>query len=177
MNLKIRTELEDDFGAVFELIKSAFEKEEFSDHKEHYLVERLRKSDAFIPALSLVAEMNGQIVGYILLSKVAIVDAGGNSHTSLSLAPVAVLPKFQGKGIGGRLIEASHERAKELDFNSVVVLGHEDYYPRFGYMLMKQFGIALPFNAPEANCMVIELIENALQNINGVVAYPKEFEI
>jgi predicted N-acetyltransferase YhbS len=59
----------------------------------------------------------------------------------------------------------------------VVVFGHESYYPQFGYKQAKEFGIKLPFDVPEANCMAIELIENALQDINGLVQYAKEFEL
>ncbi len=177
MNVNIRTEVEEDFSTVFELIQNAFENEEYSDHKEHYLVERLRNSDAFVPELSLVAEVNSQIVGYILLTKINIVDANADSYTSLALAPIAVLQTFQGNGIGGKLIETAHRKAKELGFGSVVLLGHENYYPKFGYRLTKEFGIKLPFNVPEANCMAIELNENSLQDVSGIVQYPKEFEI
>lgn len=177
MNVIIRTEVKEDFKAVFELIQNAFENEEYTDHKEHYLVERLRNSNAFIPELSLIAEVNNQIVGYILLTKINIVDANATSYTSLALAPVAVLQMFQGKGIGGELIKAAHKKARDLGFGSVVLLGHENYYPRFGYRLTKEFGIKLPFDVPEANCMAIELNENSLQNVNGIVQYPKEFEI
>lgn len=177
MNVNIRTEKEEDFKTVFALIKNAFENEELSDHKEHYLVERLRNSDVFIPELSLIAEVDNQIVGYILLTKVNIIDVNTSSYTSLALAPVAVLQKFQGKGIGRKLIEFAHKKAKDLGFGSVILLGHENYYPRFGYKPIKEFGIQMPFDVPEANCMAIELIENSLQNVNGVVQYPKEFEI
>lgn len=178
MDVNIRTEVKQDFKAVFEVIKNAFENEEYSDHKEHYLVERLRSSDAFVPELSLIAEIDNQIVGYILLTKINIVDANtNNSYTSLALAPVAVLQTYQGNGIGGKLIETAHKKAKDLGFSSVVLLGHENYYPRFGYKLTKEFGIKLPFDVPEANCMAIELSENSLQNVNGIVQYPKEFEI
>lgn len=176
MNVNIRTEVEKDYNTVYELIQNAFENEEYSDHKEHYLVERLRSSEAFVPELSLIAEVNNQIVGYILLTKINIIDANTNSYTSLALAPVAVLRMFQGKGIGGKLIETAHRKAKDLGFSSVVLLGHENYYPRFGYKLTKEFGIKLPFDVPEANCMAIELNENSLKNVNGIVQYPKEFE-
>lgn len=175
MDVNIRSEVEHDFNIVFDVIKNAFENEEYSDHKEHYLVERLRNSDAFIPELSIVAEVGGEIVGYILLTKIKILSKDRNSHISLGLAPVAVLQNFQGKGIGGMLIETAHKKAKELGFSSVILLGHENYYPRFGYKLTKEFGIKLPFDVPDANCMAIELHENSLQNINGVVQYPKEF--
>lgn len=64
-----------------------------------------------------------------------------------------------------------------MGFGSVMLLGHENYYPKFGYKLTKEFGIKLPFEVPEENCMAIELSQNALQNVSGVVRYPKEFEI
>lgn len=177
MKVRIRTEEKEDYKAVFELIQNAFENEEFSDHREQYLVGRLRNSDAFIPELSLVAEVDNQIVGYILLTKIGIVDDDKNVHTSLAMAPVAVLQTFQGKGIGTKLIEVAHDKAKELGFGSVVLLGHENYYPKFGYKQTKEFGIKLPFDVPDANCMAIELTENALQHISGIVHYPKEFEM
>lgn len=177
MEIKIRKEKEEDFNLVFELVKDAFENVEFSDHKEQYLVERLRNSDAFIPDLSIVAEINNHIVGYILLTKIGIIDASDKRHTSLAMAPVAVLQEFQGKGIGSKLIRYAHEKASELGFGSIVLLGHENYYPKFGYRLTKDFGINLPFDVPEENCMAIELAENALQNVTGIVQYPKEFEM
>lgn len=177
MDVNIRTEAEKDFKVVFELVKNAFKNEEYSDHQEHYLVERLRDSDAFVPELSLVAEINKEIVGYILLTKIKIIDVNVNSYDSLALAPVAVLPKFQSKGIGRKLIEMAHKKAKDLGFSSVILLGHENYYPRFGYKQAKEFGIKLPFDVPDANCMVIELMENGLQNVEGTVKYPKEFGI
>jgi predicted N-acetyltransferase YhbS len=177
MEIKIRKEEKEDFKAVFELIRLAFENEELSDHKEQFLVERLRNSDAFVPELSLVAEVDNQIAGYILLTKINIEDRDKNTHISLALAPVAVLPDYQGKGIGGKLIQAAHDRARALGFGSVVLLGHESYYPKFGYKLTKEFGIKLPFEVPEENCMAIELSQNALRNVSGIVRYPKAFEI
>ncbi len=176
MEIQIRKEERKDFRAVFELIQLAFENEELSDHKEHFLVERLRNSNAFIPELSLVAELENQIVGYILLTKIEIEDADKSIHTLLALAPVAVLPNFQDRGIGGKLIETAHDIAKTLGFGSVILLGHDKYYPKFGYKPTKEFGIKLPFDVPESNCMAIELTENALQNVSGFVRYPKEFE-
>lgn len=163
-----------DYPAVFTLIKSAFEDELYSDHREQFLVERLRNSEAFVPGLSLVAEMDGQIVGYILLTKIRIVNSNVQ-RTSLALAPIAVLKKYQGKGIGGELIHEAHRRAKQLGFDSVILLGHQNYYPKFGYKMIKNFGIELPFDAPDKNCMATELVENALKDVTGLVEYPKEF--
>lgn len=94
---------------------------------------------------------------------------------SLALAPVSVLPEFQNMGIGGKLIIQSHKVAKDLGFKSVILLGHEKYYPKFGYLQADKYGIELPFEVPKENCMIIELVENGLKGVNGIVEYPKEF--
>ena len=173
--MTIRQETPADYKDVFNLIEKAFRSEQYSDHKEQFLVERLRKSDAFIPELSLVAEVDGKIVGHILLTKLKIKNVA-DSFDSLALAPVTVLPEFQGIGIGGKLIAESHKRAKELGHESIVLLGHESYYPKFGYQRADKFEIELPFKVPKENCMVIELVENGLNGVSGIVEYPEAFK-
>jgi predicted N-acetyltransferase YhbS len=175
MNILFRQENKDDYAAVFNLIQRAFEKEEMSDHSEQYLVERLRNSEAFIPELSIVAEINQNIAGHILLTRIKVINNKNEEFESLALAPVSVLPEYQSKGIGGKLIETAHKKAKELGFGSVILLGHENYYPRFGYEIAKKYGIKLPFEVPDENCMAIELIKGALEGIEGTVVYPKAF--
>lgn len=174
MQIHIRQELSKDHKEVFSLIEKAFKNEELSDHQEQFLVERLRKSRAFVPGLSLVAEQDDTIVGHILLTRVYIKN-DENNHESLALAPVSVLPEYQKRGIGGMLINAAHQKAKELDFGSIVLLGHDKYYPRFGYKPSADYGITFPFDAPSENCMAIELVPNALKGASGMVEYPKEF--
>ncbi len=174
MNLKLRQESVEDYLAVNQLIKAAFAKIEFSDQTEHHLVTRLRKSEAFVPELSLVAIANNQVVGHILLSKIKI-KSEHQIFDSLALAPVSVLPDFQNKGIGGELIEAAHVKAKELGFQSVILIGHADYYPRFGYELTEKYQINFPFEVPSENGMVKLLTEHALDGVSGEVVYPKEF--
>lgn len=106
---------------------------EHSDHQEQFLVERLRKSDAFIPELSLVAEdEKGTIAGHILLTKLSI-ENDSETYESLALAPVSVKPEFQNQGIGGQLIREGHRVAQRLGYQSVILIGHENYYPKFGY--------------------------------------------
>jgi len=173
--MNIRKEEIKDYNEVFKLIENAFENEVYTDHKEQFLVDRLRKSESFIPELSLVAEIDKKIVGYILLTKIKILNNNSRQTTSLALAPVAVLKEYQRKGIGGNLIHKAHQIARELQFGSVILLGHEKYYPKFGYEMTKKYGIKLPFDVPDENCMLIELTENALENVNGIVEYPKEF--
>jgi len=106
MNIMIRQETQNDYGHTEDVVKEAFQDEEHSDHKEQFLVARLRKTDAFIPELSLVAEMNHEIVGHTMLTKLMIEDSE-REFDSLALAPVSVLPKYQNQGIGTRLIRES----------------------------------------------------------------------
>lgn len=174
MNIIIRQEQEGDQKMVDTLIATAFEEVEISDHQEHFLVQRLRESDAFVPELSLVAILEEQIIGHILLTKIKIENTK-NSFESLALAPVSVLPEFQKKGIGGQLIRSAHHIAKSLGFQSVVLLGHANYYPKFGYKKASKFTIQLPFEVTDENCMAIELVENSLASVSGTVKYSKAF--
>ncbi len=174
MEVILRPEKLVDYKAVFKLIEEAFNSEQFSDGKEQFLVEKLRKSNAFIPELSIVVEYRDEILGHILLTKIKIVNKK-ESFDSLALAPVSVKPKLQKQGIGGQLIKESHRLAKKLGYQSIVLLGHENYYPKFGYELCSKYGIKIPFEAPDENCMVIELVENGLQGVNGTVQYDKAF--
>jgi len=120
MTVNIRPEKSSDTTIVLELIRLAFENEQYSDHQEHVLVEKLRRRVEFIPQLSMVAEVEGEIAGYILLTKVKIIDKENQKTSdSLALAPVAVLPQFQGQGIGGKLILGAHQIAKEMGFDEM----------------------------------------------------------
>ncbi len=169
----IRQEQKNDYSKTEEVVKQAFSNEEFSDKTEHELVKRIRKCDAFIPELSLVAVDEG-IVGHILLSKITI-EQDGTSVKSLALAPVSVARGHQKKGIGGKLIVAALEKAKELGYESVVVLGHPEYYPKFGFKKASDWNIKAPFEVPDEVFMVMELRENALQGVEGVVQYSSAF--
>ena len=171
----IREERQKDFEKINQVVKAAFKNVEQTDHTEHLLVERLRKSQAYIPALSLVAQTpQGAIVGHLLLSKAHIIN-GSQSFEVLALAPLSVAPAFQRNSIGSKLIEVAHQRAKKLGYAAIVLLGHKDYYPRFGYKKASLFGVSFPFNAPDDCCMVAELRKNALRGISGVVCYSQAF--
>ncbi|BAP32903.1 GNAT family acetyltransferase [Chryseobacterium sp. StRB126] len=175
--ITIREEEEKDYEKVFILIEEAFRDMEYSDHQEHFLVEKLRKSEAFIPELSLVAEdENSIITGHILFTKLTI-ENGSETFESLALAPVSVKPEFQNQGIGGQLIREGHRIAQKLGYHSVILIGHEDYYPRFGYEKTSNFGILFPFEIPEVNGMAVELVKDGLKNRKGMVKYPREFGI
>ena len=171
MNLTIRQENKVDYKKIYELNLLAFEEKE-----EAVLVNLLRENDEFIPQLSLVALLNNEIVGHILFTKIKIIDDNGNEYESLALAPMAVSPKYQKKGIGGKLINKGFDIATKLNFKSVIVLGHEHYYPKFGFVPTKKWNIRSPFEVPINAFMGFELVKNGLENISGIVKYPKEFE-
>ena len=131
----IRQEQNDDHVQVYNIVKKAFENDVHSDSDEPDLVERLREVKEFVPELSLVAELEGEIVGHILFTEIRI-----GEKKALALAPVSVAPKYQSRGIGSKLIAKGHEIAKSLDYAIIVVLGHEKYYPRFGYVKARNMG-------------------------------------
>jgi len=173
-DVNIRQESQQDHPGVFALIERAFRDEEHTDHREQYLVERIRYSEASVPALSLVAERDNELVGHILLSKIGIQDQD-QIHESLALAPVSVSSYYRKQGIGGALIRRAHQVAAQLGFTSVVLLGHADYYPRFGYRQASHFGISLPFDVPDENCLAKELKKDGLKGVSGMVVYPEAF--
>jgi len=173
----IRQETPKDHSWVIELTAKAFETMPFSEGDEDKLVENLRKASSFIPELSLVAELNGQVVGHILYTPM-IIDNGQQQYQSLVLGPVSVLPEFQKMGIGGMLIIAGHQKAKELRFQSVILIGHPEYYPRFGYKPASGFGIKTQIPLPSDDVfMAVELTEGALTGVSGMVIFPPEFGV
>ena len=176
MQIDIRQEQETDYESTQDVVRLAFAGIEHSDQNEHHLVNALRKSEAFIPELSLVALHNQTIVGHILLTRIGIIGTD-KTISSLALAPVSVLPKYQGKGIGAKLILRAHHLAEALGHESIILLGHADYYPRFGYQKASLFGIQMPFDVPDENAMAIELKPNALAQASGKVKYDPAFGI
>ncbi len=169
--LEIRQENKNDYEQVYNVVKTAFENAEHSDGNEQDLVNNLRKSDSFIPELSLVAVKDNKIVGHILFTKIKI-----GKYEELALAPLAVLPKYQRQGIGKKLIETGHKIAKKLGYNYSIVLGSEKYYPKFGYTSAIDYGIKAPFEVPNENFMAIKLKDTEVE-IKGTVQYAKEFGI
>mgnify|MGYP005776561359 CR=1 FL=1 len=169
--IKIRKENEKDYQQIYDVVKIAFENAEHSDGNEQDLVVDLRNGNGYIPELSLVAELDGKIVGYIMFTKILI-----SENEEIALAPLAVLPEYQKQGIGSKLIEHGHKIAKDLGYHYSVVLGSEKYYPKFGYIPAINYGIKPPFDVPSDNFMAIKLNKNNTV-IKGIVRYSKEFGI
>lgn len=174
MKFIIRQEQKEDYLQTEEVVKKAFENESYSDQSEHTLVAKLRKSEAFVPDLSLVAVNEDKIIGHILLSKI-LIDTEDKKVESLALAPISVLPEYQNKGVGQKLIQQALTIAEILDFESVIVMGHEAYYPKFGFKKASHWGIQAPFEVPDELLMAIELKDSALNHASGIIQYPNVF--
>lgn len=145
--------------------------EAFETDFEARLVDRLReRADPF---LSLVARSGDIVVGHILFTPVRLAEGG--KAALLGLAPMAVLPAFQGQGIGGRLVERGLEAARELGARGVVVLGHADYYPKFGFRPASDFGLSNEFGVAAAHFMALELVPAGLSGVSGPVRYDPAF--
>ncbi len=166
--LLIRPEREFDFDKIRSVVKTAFAGAEHTDGDEHNLVDRLRCTNEYIPELSFIAEVNGNIVGYAMFSRINI-----GITKAIALAPLAVLPDFQGYGIGRALIEAGHKKAAESDYYCSVVLGSPEYYSKSGYLPASPFGIIPPVDVPPRFYMVFPFKPELP---HGTVRYSQAFD-
>jgi putative acetyltransferase len=142
----------------------------FGRSDEADLIDRLRAEGVVL--LSLVAEIDGQIVGHILFSRMTVETAQG-PVAAVSLAPMAVLPNHQGRQVGSQMIRLGLTQLRDRGERIVIVLGHKEYYPRFGFTAENARHLASPF-PPEA-FMALELSNGALAGIHGAVRYPSAF--
>src|SRR5215813_391217 len=144
----------------------------FGQTMEADLVDALRTNAH--PHISLVAVVGGRIVGHIFFSPVSI-ESENSIFTAIGLAPMSVLPEFQNQGIGSRLVDEGLKKCRELGHSIVVVLGHPNYYPRFGFIPAHLKGIRSEYDVPDDTFMMLELNENALAGRSGLVRYHPEF--
>ena len=162
----IRDAVPSDYPAIRAVLRHAFPTDE-----EANLVEQLRADGDVL--VELVAVSDAAIQGHIIYSPLAI-EREGAPIRAACLAPVAVLPAFQGKGIGGELIRAGNARCAALGLEAIVVLGHADYYPRFGFSAQVAESLQAPFSGP--HFMALELKPGVLKG-GGKVRYAKAFGV
>jgi putative acetyltransferase len=167
MNILIRAESGTDIESIRRVNQLAF-----GQDQESRLVDALR--DEGYLRLSLVAEVSGQIIGHILFSDLPILTGDGGTVHALALAPMAVVPDYQRRGIGSQLVRRGLEVCTEQGHRIVVVVGHPQYYPRFGFSAQLATRFASPY-AGEA-FMAAELVPGALDQVSGSVVYPPPFE-
>ncbi|MBV1928904.1 MAG: N-acetyltransferase [Gammaproteobacteria bacterium] len=137
MDIIIRREKSDDIGEIHDVTVSAFLDAPHTDHTEQFVVKALRDSGAL--TVSLVAEQEGELVGHVALSPVNISDGACNWY---GLGPISVLPKYQGNGIGSKLMHAVISELEKLKGNGCVLLGDPNYYHRFGFEPIKDLVLA-----------------------------------
>jgi putative acetyltransferase len=166
VTLRIRYEVEADGPAIRAVNEAAF-----ASSAEADLVEALRGSA--VPLVSLVADSDGKIVGHILFSPVVLI---GHDRLRLTgLGPMAVAPDHQRKGIGSELVREGLSQCRQLGYQGVVVLGHPQYYPRFGFVAAERYGIRSEYDVPADAFMIAELEPRALRNSAGVIRYDEAF--
>lgn len=167
MVIVVRNEIEGDYPGVRVVNEMAFGRT-----NEAELVDLLR--EAANPRISLVATVDEQVVGHIFFSQVTIESEKGASE-AIGLGPMAVLPEYQRRGIGSLMIREGLKVCQQIGHDLVFVLGHPNYYPRFGFERAKRRGFCCEYNVRDEVFMVAELGEGAANGRSGMVKYMPQF--
>jgi len=162
-DLRIRDEQSDDVAAIHDVVTRAFERPD-----EASLVEALRAAGK--ATIALVAEHAGCVVGHVLFSPVTLTGA----PFATGLAPLAVAPEAQGRGVGDALVRAGLDRCRAGRHAFVVVLGSPAYYGRFGFVPAERHRLTCEYEAPPGAFQVIELVPGTLAGRAGLVRYAPE---
>ena len=171
-NITIRLEESKDYRAVEELTRAAFntparvERSKIGCPLEHYMVHMLREKDGIMD-LSLVAEIDGRIVGHIIYSNAHILQPDGSKVDVLNFGPFSILPTMQKIGVGSELMIHSIEEAKRLGCGAILFYGHPEYYPRFGFVPASEFGITDCNGDNYPAFMAMELRAGYLEGVSG----------
>jgi putative acetyltransferase len=163
MLVEIREERPDDITAVRELNRRAF-----GQDQEANIVDALRANGAALP--SLVAAADDQVVGHIISSPLSI---GGVSGAALG--PMAVLPECQRQGIGSKLVETGNRKLKDAGLPFILVVGHADYYPRFGFKPARDHGVKCEWDVPDNAFMLLVLDQAKMESVSGLAKHRNEF--
>lgn len=165
-----------DYPAVEQLLRRAFTNTPHGYDGEAELVAALRQDPKYNPATELVAkDEHNNVIGQVLVTPI-IVDGPQSDIHGAALAPLAVDPAWQRKGLGKELMAAIERAARDQGIHFIVVMGWETYYPKFGYQPASQFHIRAPFDVPDANYLAKALVPGGLENINGTVRYLDAFD-
>lgn len=177
LEITLRRERPEDYRAVEELTREAFWNHYVPGCNEHYLLNIMRNLDCFIGELDLVAETEGRIVGNIVYTRAMVIGDGGESREVATFGPISVHPVYQGKGIGGTLIETTKRMAAEQGFRAILIYGDPAYYSRFGFVPAESFGIGTGDDQYAAALQAFELVPGALNGIPGRFVEAEIFDI
>ncbi len=162
-HLSIRLETENDHRAVENLTREAFWNVYKPACDEHYYAHMLRSHPDFLPELDFVAECDGELIGSIMYCKTALVSEDGERKEILTFGPLSVLPAYQRRGCGKKLIEHSFERARELGYDTVVIFGSPANYVARGFVSCKKAGVCVGDGIFPTAMLVKELVPDALR--------------
>ena len=168
MDVVVREEQSGDVGAIRVIHEKAFGQPQEAD-----IVDSLRQNCARL--VSLVAVIGEEAVGHILFSP-ALVESNRGTIEGMGLAPMAVLPEHQRRGIGSKLVRAGIAGLKDTGCPFVIVLGHPEYYPRFGFERASRHGLRSQWDVPDEAFMVLTLDQTAMSGVSGVASYRSEFD-
>ncbi len=143
---------------------------------EHLVLHNLRKSNCYISSLDLVALSENKIIGHIIITKANVTDIHNKEHQVLCVGPISVIPEFQKKGIGTKLLNETIAIAKKLGYSAMILFGHPDYYHRFGFVNAQNYGITTKEGMNFEPFMALELYPNALAAVSGKFYEDKAFE-
>jgi len=169
MDILIRREYSSDVEYIHQLNQSVF-----GDESEAVLVDRLRDADSLV--LSMVAEIDGRIIGHICFSP-AVIEQADESYPALAMAPMSIASDIQHQGLGSMLVNAALEHLRQEHHKIVVVLGHPGFYGKLGFKPAAEFSIHWDHDVPDEAFMVYPLTDDALDNVSGTVHFRPEFEV
>jgi len=168
MDVSVRNVQKKDFDSIYELVKIAFQTAEMPPSNEEDYVLKWRASDSYVSELEFVAEEKGEIIGHIMLQKLKIHTNNG-IYFGLLVAPLCVKLEFRSLGIGGKLLYAGFEKAKELGYTVAFLAGNPKYYGRFGFKEVSEFGIENKTAIPNQFVLGCEIVKGSLENIKGYI--------
>jgi len=176
MEIELRLEEEKDHRIVEEVTREAFWNVHIPGCDEHLLIKNLRKTEEFVKDLDFVAVYENTIIGNIVYVETKITSSEKESVV-LTFGPISVLPKYQNKGIGTRLIEYTKKLAREMGYKAIVIYGDPEYYKRFGLIESIEYNIKNEEGKYPEALLVLELYPNSLNGINGIYEEGKIYDI
>lgn len=178
--INIRLEEPRDWERVEHITREAFWNVYHPGCTEHYVLHRFRSLGDFIPELSYVLEVDGEIIGHIMYAKAQLTRDNGQPLGAVVFGPVSILPPYQGLGYGSKLIAYTMEQAKKRGFGALIITGNPLYYQRFGFVEAKNLGIfheGFPQDEPMPYFMAKELQPGYLYGVTATYKDPKGYEV